>query len=488
MSEPDIAPLAKRLAEENNVNWRQLKGSGPGGRVVERDVLEYLARVMAGEEAVDPTPEPLPEGMAHWPGQDIPRSVKEPEDDFDEVHFAEPETRLARDAALAAEPPIIVEAEPSAAEPAIDEDIFLFDDEEAAPRPKVWDEADEGWAGATEEPTVYGVPVREEHREDEVVVPPRDDDWPLPVERDEDELIWADADDGVAGPAREPVVGAPERHEPRDRDGWAEVDQAPALEVVAEDLPSEAADTLSSAPPEPVVTVQDESEGDIQAQQEALPSEQKAAEPDAAAVPVPHETFAPRFADASIDASTPAIIPGTLPLVSYGVLLRQHLNLTALAEAQRAVGRELSGGTPIAPTAFLVRAAAKALRREPFGPDRSVALAVLSKRGLGARRMEKVELLPFSQLVAAVNEARASETTEIEPAALLVADMSEYALDEAVLKAGMPVLTLGRILYDSSEGSYHSTLSLSGEFVAAIGARLLGEVAALLDSPVQLVL
>ncbi|HEX7022890.1 MAG TPA: E3 binding domain-containing protein, partial [Trueperaceae bacterium] len=71
MSEPNISPLAKRLAEENNVDWRRLLGSGPDGRVVERDVLEYLARVMSGEESIDPTPEPLPSGMDAWPEDDI---------------------------------------------------------------------------------------------------------------------------------------------------------------------------------------------------------------------------------------------------------------------------------------------------------------------------------------------------------------------------------------------------------------------------------
>ncbi len=67
MTEHAIAPTAQRLAEENNVDWRLLTGSGKGGSVVERDVLGYLARVMSGEEATDPTPEPLPEGLSAWP-------------------------------------------------------------------------------------------------------------------------------------------------------------------------------------------------------------------------------------------------------------------------------------------------------------------------------------------------------------------------------------------------------------------------------------
>ena len=67
MRDHAIAPTAQRLAEENNVDWRVLTGSGEGGSVVERDVLGYLARVMRGEEATNPTPEPLPEGLSAWP-------------------------------------------------------------------------------------------------------------------------------------------------------------------------------------------------------------------------------------------------------------------------------------------------------------------------------------------------------------------------------------------------------------------------------------
>lgn len=67
MSDPAIRPSAQRLAEANNVDWRALAGSGDGGRIVEDDVLGYLTRVMRGEAATDPTPEPLPEGVSAWP-------------------------------------------------------------------------------------------------------------------------------------------------------------------------------------------------------------------------------------------------------------------------------------------------------------------------------------------------------------------------------------------------------------------------------------
>ena len=66
-AEPAISPLARRLAEENNVDWRGLPGSSAGGAVNERDILDYLEAVMLGNRPLDPTPEPLPEGLNAWP-------------------------------------------------------------------------------------------------------------------------------------------------------------------------------------------------------------------------------------------------------------------------------------------------------------------------------------------------------------------------------------------------------------------------------------
>jgi len=57
MSEVKITPLARRLAEENGIDWRQIRGTGPDGTVVERDILAFLAKVMAGEVSLPPTPE-----------------------------------------------------------------------------------------------------------------------------------------------------------------------------------------------------------------------------------------------------------------------------------------------------------------------------------------------------------------------------------------------------------------------------------------------
>ncbi len=56
------SPRARRLASDRGVNLAQVKGSGPGGRIVERDVEEYLAaepvatptaRKMASQRGID---------------------------------------------------------------------------------------------------------------------------------------------------------------------------------------------------------------------------------------------------------------------------------------------------------------------------------------------------------------------------------------------------------------------------------------------------
>lgn len=39
---PIISPRAKALAEKNDLEWTTVKGSGPGGRIVERDILEMM--------------------------------------------------------------------------------------------------------------------------------------------------------------------------------------------------------------------------------------------------------------------------------------------------------------------------------------------------------------------------------------------------------------------------------------------------------------
>jgi resuscitation-promoting factor RpfA len=67
MSDMQISPLAKRLAEENSIDWQRIKGTGPEGRVIERDILTYLARIMSGEADLPVQPDlsepPPPAGV-----------------------------------------------------------------------------------------------------------------------------------------------------------------------------------------------------------------------------------------------------------------------------------------------------------------------------------------------------------------------------------------------------------------------------------------
>ncbi|GGM10165.1 E3 binding domain-containing protein [Deinococcus aerophilus] len=63
-----IAPLARILAEANGIEWQRLQGSGEGGTIVEQDILNYLTRIMSGEEEPPSTPvDAIPDG---WTGDE----------------------------------------------------------------------------------------------------------------------------------------------------------------------------------------------------------------------------------------------------------------------------------------------------------------------------------------------------------------------------------------------------------------------------------
>lgn len=46
-----ISPLAQRIAHENNIDLTHIKGSGPDGRIVKRDVEEAIAKASRSTEA-----------------------------------------------------------------------------------------------------------------------------------------------------------------------------------------------------------------------------------------------------------------------------------------------------------------------------------------------------------------------------------------------------------------------------------------------------
>jgi 2-oxoglutarate dehydrogenase E2 component (dihydrolipoamide succinyltransferase) len=62
MSAPSelATPVAKRLAQEHNIDVAQIPASGSGGRVTKQDVERYLAKREDGQEAVREEHEPVP--------------------------------------------------------------------------------------------------------------------------------------------------------------------------------------------------------------------------------------------------------------------------------------------------------------------------------------------------------------------------------------------------------------------------------------------
>lgn len=48
-----ISPLAKRIAEENNIDTRELSGSGPNGRIVKKDIHQYISSESTGIKVAD---------------------------------------------------------------------------------------------------------------------------------------------------------------------------------------------------------------------------------------------------------------------------------------------------------------------------------------------------------------------------------------------------------------------------------------------------
>src|SRR2546427_3496449 len=72
------SPLARRMAKESGVDLKLLTGSGPGGRVVRRDLETAAARPAATVSAsapvapVPPPPSPVPVSRTGAPYEDVP--------------------------------------------------------------------------------------------------------------------------------------------------------------------------------------------------------------------------------------------------------------------------------------------------------------------------------------------------------------------------------------------------------------------------------
>ena len=55
-----VSPVARRLAEEHRVDLAAIAGSGPGGRIIKRDILEHVERAASAGAVGGTVPVPLP--------------------------------------------------------------------------------------------------------------------------------------------------------------------------------------------------------------------------------------------------------------------------------------------------------------------------------------------------------------------------------------------------------------------------------------------
>jgi hypothetical protein len=481
--EPDIAPLARRLAEENNVDWRRLSGSGDRGRVVERDVLGYLARVMAGDEAIDPTPEPVPEGMVAWP-----------EDDVNAYR------------ARAQEPP---ETSP----PTLDDELFLFDDPlpdpadepvEAAP-PEPWpsfegaraDASDAGGGAASDDDAVL---LMGDEDGPDALAPTTDgvdaDVAPIDVVRfdelpdlgepaatapeavDEDALwVGADADDGLPelfatgeGFDDEVAKGAGPDLLFEDEGPLGEVLAGEAVggngELRLDEPEATGTDDHAQDAIEDAVWDGSDDDASVGATDHDDHPPERADLP-----PVPAVDGAVQVAPAAPFVAPPAsnAAPG-IAFLRHGQVWRRRFDDRPLRTAVSEVAAELRVAPSAVAAVLLARAAlrAKAVTGQVD--------AMTWRTGSFVRGTVDAT----GDLRAAIRSVERAEDGAGDLAALVVADLSELDLDEAVLHLGAPVLTPGRA---SGGGTW---LCLTGDEVDGAIVDALARIAELLAAPVRL--
>ena len=505
MHEPDIAPLARRLAEENNVDWRRLQGSGEGGRVVERDVLGFLARVMAGDEAVDPTPEPVPDGMEAWPEADVEahaagrghaNDADSPPTLDDELFLFEDPAPVASGAASVeaaavdafdagddAEPTTVVDAEEG------EDDLWLVGDEpqvEPSTRPSGAD------APAALEPVeiepadddldASGI-VEPEHAAAEPAAEPAAPAMPDPIEpveapaaygRDDvrldelPDLTEADASDEGASVAAERGItpGGREAFELPELFGGEAGEHQSVDDAANDDEPLFEQDGVTHP-------AADDAPLDVTGAPQAVWPAASAAAP---AGGVAASEAAEPEPVAAAEVPPEGAVPGD-PLAGgvwarYGQVWRRRIDDRTL---RRSVS-DLASALDAPPSTVVALLLARAARR---GGAATAAVEVWRWRRGGAERVTVDVDTPLREAVHRLETAHGTAEGDHAPS-LVVADLSAVDLDEAVLHLDVPVLALGR---SAGDGAW---LSLSGERVdpAMVGA--LAQVAQLLAAPVRL--
>ncbi|GAA5533571.1 E3 binding domain-containing protein [Deinococcus aluminii] len=472
-----IAPLAKILAEANGIDWRNLPGSGEGGMIVEQDILNYLTRVMSGEEEPPSTPVDAP--PPEWTGTDLPAGaglLAPGMPSMDMLSSAGVDSDLA---ALVGQP------QPAPPAPAsLDDDALEFeleDDqadvpafaapvpgpEEAAPpavassAPEVVPAApalgrEEQSAPAEQAPGLAAVaqPEPVAARGEAAPPPPAAPAGggvmaglgnllsrlyqqpttppPTPAAPEMPAAAQTPAPE-VAAPVAE--VPAPEVHP------VPEVEEVPAPAAVTEPAPTPAEDEVQPAPQ--VTEAEEPAPEPAAAPTEAAPTEPEAVAP----VPVPLPAAGhPREA------------------VWFGTYLRRDANIVPAAELRRQLVSALGQDVPLA---LLV---ARAAQRHAD----SLGLGTVAVQDLDASRARTVQPGGLRDALAALG------TDQEGTPDLLVIDAGALDLDDLHLPHTV-TLSVGRV----QEG--RAALTLNGDVDPAQAARFLANVAGTLEEPIILV-
>lgn len=207
MAEPKITPLARRLAEENGIDWRRLQGTGPDGTIVERDILAFLAKVMAGEVDLPPMPEeapPLP------PEEELKRVQEVLSREGVDLEDVLPETPKAPTLAVEEVAEEELDLEPALLE---DLDLDLEEDLLLAEEPAREDQAP-SLSGPEEEETLPPEPAEEELEElllpaEEAMLPPEPEELEL-----EEDLLLSETQEAPSPEPLEALEEAPPPPEP----------------------------------------------------------------------------------------------------------------------------------------------------------------------------------------------------------------------------------------------------------------------------------
>ncbi len=164
------------------------------------------------------------------------------------------------------------------------------------------------------------------------------------------------------------------------------------------------------------------------------------------------------------------------PVAAPSVVIRRYIDVAALDQVRAVVAKELKQDS-LSYDAFLLRAAAKV-----FGEK--VAVLSIDDSGFSAKQGNALSGGLRNTVTALETAEVVADLSQLD---LVVVDISSYGLDEIVLNAGVPVLSLGRTTVDEAQAKQMTTLALSGDLSVAKAAKQLAELDELLSQPLGLI-